>query len=141
MPHSKTKKILPRDWGAVLVLPIFWGFILMLLFQIFYPVLSSTIGIGPYYGIIGIMFLFAIVAPYIHNFFYQVNFFKMLCLWLICTVIALIRLEYVNHFSQSLGVFHFLSWQMPAMVFSLIYTLLYARKHNMKLKLMDPSAP
>jgi len=141
MQNLKSKKLHDHDWGAIILLPLFWAFILMLLFQFFYPILSATIGIGPYYGIITVMFLFAIVAPSIHNFFYQVNFLKMVCLWLICTIIALLRLEYGTHFSQSFCVFHFLSWQLPAMVFSLIYTLLYAKKQNVKLNFLDTSAP
>jgi magnesium-transporting ATPase (P-type) len=136
---TSKKKILSHDWGALFLLPLFWAFILMLLFQFFYPLLSSTIGIGTYYGIIGVMFIFAIIAPFIHMFFYQVNFLKMVCLWLLCTAIGFLRLENGIHFSQTMGVFHFLSWQLPAMVFSLIYSFLYAKKQDVKLNLMDPS--
>lgn len=134
------KKILSHDWGVLFLLPTFWGFLLLLLFKLIYPVLSSTIGIGPYYGIIIVMFVFAIVAPIIHKLFYEVNFLKMVSLWLIFTTIGFFRLEFGSHFSQSLGVFHFLSWQMPAMVFSILYTFLYVKKQTVKLILMEPTA-
>lgn len=138
---SKTQKKSVCDWSVLLLLPLFWGFLLIMLFQLFYPLLSKTIGIGPFYGVIISMFIFALAAPYIHNFFYQVSYSRMAFLWLLFTIIGLLRIDNgVLSMKLTSILLHFLSWQMPAIVFSLIYTLLYAKERSMKMNLFDPSA-
>ena len=138
---SKTQKKSVCDWSVLLLLPLFWGFLLIMLFQLFYPLLSKTIGIGPFCGVIISMFIFALAAPYIHNFFYQVSYSRMAFLWLLFTIIGLLRIDNgVLSMKLTSILLHFLSWQMPAIVFSLIYTLLYAKERSMKMNLFDPSA-
>lgn len=137
----KSQKKSARTWNAILLLPLFWGFLLILLFQLFYPMLSKTIGIGPYYGIITSMYIFAIAAPYVHNFFYEVSYSRMVSLWLLCTSIGFLRMDNdILTMNLKSVLFYFLSWQMPAIVFSLIYTLLYTKERSMKMNVLDPSA-
>lgn len=135
---NNNRKLNSQGIGAVFLLPVFWSFLLLLLFKFLFPFFSTTIGIGPFYGIICMMVLFAFFAPFVHNFFYQVNYFKMVCLWTLFTGIGVFRLEYATFIhSQKQLVFHLLSWQLPAIVFSLIYTLLYT-KDNSSLKINLP---
>lgn len=137
--HDKMNK---QGIGAVFLLPLFWSFLLLLLFKFLFPFFSTTIGIGPFYGIICMMVLFAFFAPFVHNFFYQVSYFKMACLWMLFTGIGVLRLEYQTFIhSQKQLVFHLLSWQLPAIVFSLIYTLLYSKdKSSLKINMPNSNA-
>ncbi len=125
-----------HGFGAFLILPVFWFFILLLLFKLIYPFINVSVDTQPVYSIAAIMFLFALIAPFVHNIFYQVSYGKMAFLWIIFTTIGFLRLESSTQ-SQSLIIFHLLSWQLPAIVFSLIYTLLYAKNKNLKIEIAD----
>lgn len=135
------KHMSTRDWGAFLLLPLFWSFLLLVLLKFLYPLLSGTIGIGPFYSIIGLMFLFSLIAPLVHHLFYQVDYFKMTCLWLLFTFIGFYTAKQPRHFHELWPVLmHFISWQMPAVVASLIYTLLYHRNKLIKLDMSSSTS-
>lgn len=133
---NQTKNRSQLGLSAFFLLPVFWFFILMIILKIIYPLFSFTSGSDRVYALAAVMFLFALAAPYVHNFFYQVNYGKMATLWVAFTLIGFFRLDYKLQ-SQSQIFFHMLSWQLPAIVFSLIYTLLYSKSRSINLETAD----